>query len=71
MISSRYSCKFEDETGEKREIIVDLSAHEIARARAHAYPDIAAKAYALRHAYRQVPRCFGHCAGGVSPVELN
>jgi hypothetical protein len=64
MISSRYSCKFDD-----REIVVDLLPHEIERARGHDCPDVAAAAYALRHAYAQMPDGCQHYS--VTPLRMN
>ena len=51
-------------SGATRFIAVELSDAEVAAARAHAHPDVAAKAYALRHAYKKVEPGFLHdCAG--------
>jgi hypothetical protein len=66
---SRYSCNFANEAGDGHVIVVDLSAHEIDRARAHVCPEVAAKAYALRAAYARVPTGFRHY--DVTPVWVN
>ena len=57
MIAPKYSCKFGNGDGAERVIVVDLPADEIERAGGR---EIVAMAYALRHAYRQVPDDFRH-----------
>jgi hypothetical protein len=71
MISSRYSCEFGNGAGDDRTITVDLASHEVDSARRHADPELAAKAFALRHAYQEMPDGFRHLAGGVAPVLEN
>ena len=70
-LATRYSCEFENGAGDNRTITVDLDPHEVTSARGHADPDLAAKAFALRHAYREMPDGFKHLAGGVAPVLEN
>jgi hypothetical protein len=57
MIAPKYSCKFGNGDGVERIIVVDLPADEIERAGGR---EIVAMAYALRHAYSQVPNDFRH-----------
>jgi hypothetical protein len=70
-ISSRYSCEFESDAGDNHTITVDLSPGEVDSARRHVDPELVAKAFALRHAYRDAPEGFRHTAGGVAPVWAN
>jgi hypothetical protein len=52
----RYVCTFEHpKTHERRRLIVDVPPSEIA-----GHPDVVRQAYALRRAYREVPRGFLH-----------
>jgi hypothetical protein len=67
--STRYSCKFGNGAGGDRVIVVDLPPDEIERARGHVCPEIAAKAFALKRAYAQVPDGFRH--HDVTPMWVN
>jgi hypothetical protein len=51
MIAKAWRCEFADRDDNRRVIVVDLRESEIEAARVHAFPEIAAKAYALRRAY--------------------
>jgi hypothetical protein len=66
MIATRFTCKFANRDGAERVIVVDLPADEIERAGGR---EIVAMAYALRHAYRQVPNDFRH--HDVTPMWVN
>lgn len=70
-LSTRYRCEFENGAGDHRTVTVDLSSGEVDNARRHADPELVAKAFALRHAYRDAPKGFRHIAGGVAPVWAN
>jgi hypothetical protein len=54
---TRYVCEFVNKSGRRRTIVVELD--EISEE----YPDtVIARAYALQHAYRDMPRGFLHTA---------
>jgi hypothetical protein len=59
------------DSGEVREVVVDVTADEIEKARAHPYPDLCRDAYALRHAYAKVPAGFLHVRDSIEPVWAN
>jgi hypothetical protein len=70
-LATRYSCEFENGAGDRHAITVDLASHEVDSARTHADPELVAKAFALRRAYREAPVGFQHLAGGVTAVTVN
>jgi hypothetical protein len=52
----KYVCTFEHpKTHQRRQVIVDVPPSEIAE-----HPELVRQAYALRRAYREVPRGFLH-----------
>jgi hypothetical protein len=53
------------ETDKRMTVEGALTPDEIAKARASDDPDLFAQAYALRHAYREVPDGFRHMLGGI------
>jgi len=59
------------DSGEMREVTVDVTADEIEKARAHPYPDLCRDAYALRHAYKKVPEGFRHIRDSIEPVWVS
>jgi hypothetical protein len=63
---SRFTCEFENESGDDRVIVIDLPAHEIEAARGR---EIVAMAYALQRAYAMVAPDFRHRS--VTPVSVN
>jgi hypothetical protein len=66
----RFELEFTNKTGKQtRTVEVELTADETARARAHLCPDVAIEAYALRHAYKRVPRGFLH-SGRIKPILM-
>jgi hypothetical protein len=67
MIPRRWCCEFSDGS-EAREIMVVLDPREIETSRFASDPDVVARAFALRHAYRQAPASFVHVAHGTSPI---
>jgi hypothetical protein len=69
--ATRYCCEFGNGAGDNLTITVNLAPHEVNSARTHADPELVAKAFALRHAYREVSDGFKHLAGGVVPVLEN
>jgi len=59
----KFSIDFEHpDTGEHRNITIDLEPDEIAKARATDDPNLFAMTYALRRAYAELPRGFHHVA---------
>jgi hypothetical protein len=63
----RFECSFNDpSTGECKAIVISLSAKEVEsitslrKVKGTETADVTALAYALRHAYREVPRGFLH-----------
>jgi hypothetical protein len=65
----KFEIKFANKTDKQtRTVAVELTADETARARAHLCPDVAIEAYALRHAYKRVPRGFLHICGRIKPI---
>jgi formylmethanofuran dehydrogenase subunit B len=64
----KYTCDFvHPKTRERRTIVVDLNKTEVA-ALAHRHA-VVGEAYALRHAYRRLPRGFLH--DSVERVQLH
>ena len=58
----RFNCDFEDpRTGECKTVVAALSAEEVRSVESlTAHADMPAEAYALRHAYSDVPKGFLH-----------
>jgi hypothetical protein len=57
----RFECDFEHrDTGEHRTISVTLTADEVEMSEAAPEPELYAMAYALRHAYGEMPEGFLH-----------
>jgi hypothetical protein len=74
MIARRWHCEFCSDDGGRHRLTIALDASEVAEARTHECPEIAAQAMALRRAYRLAPKGWRHCVGGVTPagaVALN
>lgn len=51
--------------------MVALTVRDLAAARDAEYPDLYAKAYALRHAYKQVPKGFLHDCDRIQAVRVH
>jgi hypothetical protein len=64
----QYTCEFEHkDTGERKTVVVALSAEEVCSVESLTdHADLHACAYALRHAYAEVPKGFLH----TEPPEL-
>jgi hypothetical protein len=60
------------ETGEQREITVELDEGEKALlGTLTEYRDLHARAYALTHAYREASKGFQHIKGGIRQIALH
>jgi hypothetical protein len=68
MIARRWDCQFLSNDGKTHRLTVALDAGEVAAARAHECPEIAAQAYALGRAYKLAPPGWRHVAHGVTPA---
>lgn len=68
----RFNCEFEHrETGEHKTVPVVLTAEQVASVEAAAGDaQLLAMAYALNHAYREVPRGFLHTEPP-TPIQLS
>jgi hypothetical protein len=66
---TRYACAFENGDGDRREIMVDLTASDLDFVREHDEPQLLVEAFALYHAYRAAPEGFYHRVGGVAAVN--
>jgi hypothetical protein len=69
MIPRRWCCTFENGVGESRTIAIGLDKVEWEAARHAADPEVTARAIALRHAYKKVPRNFRHSGAPVPAWE--
>ena len=73
----KFACSFINPvTGKRREVVVDLAAHEIADAHRSPEPELFEEAYALTHAYALIGTTadgedFRHLAGGIRRLVLN
>jgi hypothetical protein len=70
----KFECQFGNAAGERRSIAVEITPDESAAAARHAYPDVAAQAFALKRAYGVVgadaiAAGMRHIAGGVRPLQ--
>jgi hypothetical protein len=67
-VARRYDCTFANEDGEQHIIAVTLTSSEMETARRQKDPDLVARCYALRHAYKTSPVGFYHVAYGQMPI---
>jgi hypothetical protein len=66
----KFQCDFQNPKSRARRLVtIDLTPDEVAASRAAEDPDIYAQAYALQHAYRQVPAGFLHESIRLLPVH--
>jgi hypothetical protein len=67
----KFEILFGDGDGATKLVEVMLTASEAEAAKAHACPDVCAAAYAMRHAYKQVPEGWYHYSDQIKQIVLN
>ena len=66
----KFEILFGDGDGATKLVEVMLTASEAKAAKAHACPDVCAAAYAMRHAYKQVPDGWYHYSDRIKQIVL-